>query len=207
MVCRWVSNRLEYYLGLASAMRTFDPQRFDREVKIPESVWKEAVDMLDSLIYRSNEARYYFFIASALQVLDPKKFDREVKINKSQWEQTVQEADKMKHKITRPEYFLLSYNQLHRVDPERAQKDLPIDKDYWRELNEELGFMLDSWDYKALIVGIAQTIKPEWVHDIKIPHDEWTMMKLELTSMLRQGIPAVEVVSYANSLKSLKVVE
>lgn len=188
-----------YQLSMASEMRKFDPQRFDKEIEISDSQWKRFVGMTEK--ERGYSVSFLGF-ASSLKELDPKRFKEDIKIDEKYWNEI---AKAIEEERNYPKWFLYLYEMAYTIDPQEIRKRVPIDKKYWEKIRKEIDYVSDCSECVVTIAGIAQKVKPEELPDITISPKQWNEAKDNLQDMLKYGASGRKVFSYANALKNVKV--
>lgn len=188
-----------HYLGLVVEMRKFDPQRFDKEIEIPDDMWQRLVDE----VKRSrNDSERLLYIVSRLKELDPEKFKRDVKINDSDWGRIAKRIETNRGAAC---VFVDLYQMAHSLDAQKIQKLIPIDEDYWNKIRQQI----ERTDYnphlQAMVAEGAQQIKPEGLSEITVSKYQFEGMKYELWAMLKFYTPEQKAFAFANALKRLKV--
>jgi len=185
--------------ALASEMRNFDPQRFDKGIIITDDQWQGFVKELES---ERDNPPFFLNVACSLKELDPERFERDVKINDVYWKNIAKEVKKEKNVLS---HFVFLYEMAYIIDAQKIQELVSIDKSYWDKMKQEIERLSYFPKYIGIIAGAAQRIKPEGLPDITISREQWGKMKYELENMLKSGATERMTFMSANKLKNLKV--
>ncbi len=188
------------YLFLASEMRKFDLECFDKEIKISDNQWQCLIDV----VKRSQDNLGHFLrCASSLAALDSERFKRDIKIDDKHWKKIVEEVES---KRDFPLWFMQRYEMAHSVDSQKTEEEILINKDYWEKINDDAGQGKYSLTDHIMLIGCAQRMKPEEFFDIKVLPERWGKTMHFLKNRLKNNTPPVALTFlYANALRDVKV--
>lgn len=192
-----------------AAMRTFDPERFDKEIEVAGHPWQQLMREVER---EEGYPEYYLLSARDLKTVNPKLFEEQFwnrmdDAHKEKfWGRIIEQVRKSKDY---PREFLWLASAVKDLDPEKFQQEIGVSEEFtsviWPKIQEELeGFKRSYPEYFVMYAGAAQNIRPEGQPEISMDEQTWKEVKKRLDYALRDSVFII-FFSMANNASRLKV--
>ncbi len=169
-----------WVLGTLAKMRTFNPERFDKEIEITDAIWQKLKAQMEK---RKNDSLSSLKYVVNLKEINPKLFEEQTIISEREIQMITQKIKDERY----PGKFLVLASEVKDINQNWFDEYMGTSKelqDMWTKIKEYLKKKLKK-DTELFVVqsGNAQNIKPEGEPDIIINEEKWKEIKLYLESM------------------------
>ncbi len=205
------------WVELALEMYRYDPERFERDIQITDSMWqgfftesKNRITDRKSRGFQTRGQHLYDILnlpastkelADLLQELEPEKFIQNLEMTEKDWRYGVIEPIAIERQANLL-LFILFYDMAHTIYPQKITKELPISEDDWEEIREEIQKLGN-----IILATKAQNIKPEGFPDITFSQTQWEEEKSKMVNVISSGNykKIATVFKCANTLKNKEI--
>lgn len=189
------------YIDLASDLKEFDSEAFNRQVSAPERKWLELKAFVKEQRDDSGEFLRY---AYNLKVLYPQKFlQGEFEVDEKIFQQVIDLLENLSAKENWEE-FVNKYNQAVLLLGDRLKANFPIGKETVRKVFSWVNSLKKEPGAYARASAIASPILKGTMWEIKIDKDEWNSIKKEISNDLIKGVRDWDIFSKIRGLKAVK---
>lgn len=189
-------------LSSLAEMRTFDPERFDKELEISGMSWQRLKEMVEK---ERDFAPHFLLSAADLKKINPKLFEDQVFINDAEMQKIMSEVRECK---SYPKRFLMLASAVKDLNPSWFDEYIGVSEEFhqdiWPRIKEEIESYRGYGELFAMLAGDAQNIKPEGEPDITVNKQEWGEIKSDLDDAKQHHAFRI-FFSAANGASKLKV--